>query len=71
MTIWKVHRVMIIVATLFTGTFGIQTLRIADGDSSKLTVGSIGVLASAALLLYFRWFQQKTGKRNPPGTSEP
>ncbi|MEC7240174.1 MAG: hypothetical protein VXW32_02955 [Myxococcota bacterium] len=70
MTIWKVHRLMIVAATLFSGTFGVQTLRIADGDTSKLVVGSISLFGTAALLLYFRWFQQKTGKRNRPKPGE-
>ena len=70
MTIWKVHRLMIVVATLFSGTFGVQTLRVADGDTSKLVVGSISLVGAACLLVYYRWFQQKTGKRNRPGAGE-
>ena len=63
MNIWKVHRLMIVVSTLFAGTFGVQTLRLANGDTTKLVLGSLSIAGSIGLLVYFRWFQQKTGKR--------
>ena len=66
MNIWKVHRIMIVVATIFSTAFGLETLRVADGDTTKLVLGSISLVGSAGLLFYFGWFQKKTGKRSPP-----
>lgn len=66
MTIWKVHRILIVVATIWSSAFGLEMLRVADGDTTKLVLGSMSVIGSAGLLIYFRWFQQKTGKRSAP-----
>jgi hypothetical protein len=62
MSIWKVHRVMIITATIFSGAFGVQLLRFAEGEAWKVGMGLFSLVACGALVAYFRWFQRKTGK---------
>ena len=62
MNIWKVHRVMIVTAALFSGAFGVQILRFADGEAWKIATGIFSLIACCTLVLYFRWFQKKTGK---------
>jgi hypothetical protein len=61
MTIWKVHRVMIITAALFSGAFGAQLLRFSNGEMLKQGIGVFSLMACGGLILYFRWFQKKTG----------
>ncbi len=62
MNIWKVHRLMIASAAVFSGAFGVQLLRGADGEAVKVSIGLFSLVACGALIVYFRWFQQKTGK---------
>jgi hypothetical protein len=61
MTIWKVHRVMIVTAALFSGAFGAQLLRFSDDEVWKQGMGVFSLLACVGLIVYFRWFQKKTG----------
>jgi len=65
MTIWNVHRLMIISASIFSGAFGVQTLRFADGQPVRTAMGAFSLAACAGLIVYFRWYQEKTGKRRP------
>ncbi len=62
MTIWKVHRIMIVSAAVFAGAFGVQFLRAANGDALRIGMGSFSLIACGALIVYFRWFQKKTGR---------
>ena len=62
MTIWKVHRIMILTAAVFTGALGVQVLRAANGDALRIGMGAFSLVACGALIAYFRWFQKKTGR---------
>jgi hypothetical protein len=70
MTIWKVHRVMIVTAALFSGAFGTQLLRYANGETWKIGMGVFSLIACGALIAYFRWFQKKTGRISTPDSKE-
>jgi hypothetical protein len=64
MSIWKVHRVMIVTAALFSGAFGTQLLRYANGEAWKIGMGVFSLVACGGLIAYFRWFQKKTSSRS-------
>jgi hypothetical protein len=62
MTIWKVHRVMIVTAAVFSGAFGVQLLRFGEGEVWQIGMGVFSLVACVGLIGYFRWFQRKTGR---------
>ena len=60
MSIWKVHRVMILTAALFSGVFGLSMLQMNDPQAWQTGMGIFSICACVALIVYFRWFQRKT-----------
>ena len=70
MSIWKVHRVMILTAALFSGVFGLNMLQVETPKAWQTGMGIFSICACVALIVYFRWFQKKTTP-SKSSTSEP